>query len=151
MKEVRQNTNKYIYRRTSSSRNCEYYWHNNYKYCFSIGLAQCLSVLVIVIMLWYKERPKNQKKKKEERKKWQKKYEKRKQVYCRAQQREKPTSPLPETETNFLTLDAKYRFPRDRNISILIHGLVNIIQGDPFFNIIHTFSKSMETEDHGKF
>lgn len=62
-----------------------------------------------------------------------KKYEKRKQVYSRAQQREKPTSPLPETETKFLTLDAKYRFPQDRNTSILIDGLVNIIQGDPFF------------------
>lgn len=62
-----------------------------------------------------------------------KKYEKRKQVYSRAQQREKPTLPLPETETNFLTLDAKYRFPQDRNTSILIHGFVYIIQGDPFF------------------
>lgn len=39
----------------------------------------------------------------------------------------------PKIETNFLTLDAKYRFPQDRNTCILIHGLVYIIQGDPFF------------------
>lgn len=74
-KEIRERVrNKYVYRRASSSRNCEYYWHNNYKYCFSIGLAQCLSVLVIVIMLWYKERPENQKKKKEKMRKKEYKY-----------------------------------------------------------------------------